>query len=643
MIILNKAFPVIISACVLTACGGGGDDSTDSPDTGTPIVQCNEGFEWNIIDAGNNLELFLEPNYQQGKPSAIIAKFSNRDSKDLNFEWQQLTGSPLALVSSQSPVLNFTPNNSGVYQFSVNVTGSGIDIQHDFEVNVTAENQVYYGVNSDHQVVEGNGVSVRLTSDITQATNNTQWCSDSSINLNLDLSNGSRPLFTAPTVSQDTIVTLNATANVNGQTYTDNVHLLVTNESPITSEYFDSPVARTYPYNNDSPYSAALSQCVYSNSLNESCAISRLPLIGQQRTAPTIDEIMDRVIVSHDWMGANFKRFLIEKDVNNDFKTLLQSVTAVVISYDVRPSFYWVVTGAIYLDPNNLWMTPEQRDTINEAPDFRSDFGNDLQFLVPWRHVKNNDYVYRYYDPEIRVSRTLNDLTPRLASLLYHELAHANDFFPRSVHAQLTGPTLLDDFYRRANNSALVSDQLALNSPLQSSEMYSLAEVSFKGETANNTQKAYKPSDVTSFFKPDHASDFYSYSSTREDAAMLFEEALMSHRYNILRDVAITNNPENASGSNIIVDWGQRGRIGEPSIKPRAEYVIDQMLPEVGSQQLVDNLPAPIQMVAGKTWLENVVLMSPSNAVIQQRSTPQTIQSTLDDSRPLELSGSQHR
>ena len=225
--------------------------------------------------------------------------------------------------------------------------------------------------------------------------------------------------------------------------------------------------------------------------------------------------------------------------------------------------------------------------------------------------------------------------------MLYHELAHANDFFPRSVHANLQGPTLLDDFYKRTNNKALISDQLSNFSPLQSSEMYGLANVSFKGETANATQKSYEPSDVTSFFRPDHASDYYAYSSTREDVAMLFEESLMSHRYAISRDVAVTDAPENASGSTITVNWGQRGRIGESAIKPRAEFVITEILPEVGSATLVANLPDPIPMIAGKSWLENLTLISNNGFAPQKVSQVQQSLSTQE--RPLELSGSQHR
>ncbi|MGS0729032.1 hypothetical protein ACVBKF_22725, partial [Shewanella sp. 0m-11] len=252
----------------------------------------------------------------------------------------------------------------------------------------------------------------------------------------------------------------------------------------------------------------------YSNQLQQSCNISRLPLIGQ-KSGIDKQAILDRVLVSHQWMGENFEHFLENLDPNSDFATLLQSVTAVVISYDVRPSFYWVVTGAIYLDPNDLWLLAQERDTINEAPDYRSAFGNDLNFLMPWRYVKNNSYTSYITPRNVRVDRTAEQMMPDLASLLYHELAHANDFFPNSVHASLSGPTLLDDYFRRSDAKQLVSDQLTALYPLNSQEMTNLAEVSFKGETANDPQKAYIAADITSFFSPDRASDYYAYSTKR--------------------------------------------------------------------------------------------------------------------------------
>ncbi len=313
-----------------------------------------------------------------------------------------------------------------------------------------------------------------------------------------------------------------------------------------------------------------------------------------------------------------------------------------MISYDVRPSFYWVVTGAIYLDPNDLWLTPSQRDTINEAPDYRSNFGNDLNFVMPWRYVKDNQYASLGVPITVRANRTLAQINPDLASLLYHELAHANDFFPRSVHATLTGPRLLDDYSRRNASKSLISDQVSKTYPLTSTEMMGLANVSFLGAAASNVQKTYQASDVSTFFSTDIASDFYAYSSTREDTAMLFEEAMMSHRYQILRDVAITNKPAILTADSLIIDWGQRGRIAQDSLENRAALVIDEMLPELNGISLVESLPEPINMVQGQSWRQTLAI-SPANTQLKGQSNAAAINAESRFEAELRLSGDRHQ
>ena len=67
------------------------------------------------------------------------------------------------------------------------------------------------------------------------------------------------------------------------------------------------------------------------------------------------DAIMQRLVVSHDWMGQRFKEVL--DILPAEILQLMSGVTAVVIDDDIRPSYYTNWTGAIYLDPANLWLT----------------------------------------------------------------------------------------------------------------------------------------------------------------------------------------------------------------------------------------------------------------------------------------------
>lgn len=638
-----RLYGIIACIIALSACGGGDGDSSSgdiTPPT-TNLPRCTTLPAPLITTTSSSIRFQTEAQYIAGQSSVIIANIENRDSQNLQFRWQQIEGPSIPLVSQNSPVLAFDIPLAGSYRFSLNVTGNNVDVTGEIGINAEPASQALLNVRQDHQVVKGNNVSLRLEQQGGLTAANISWCIGSGPDLAVDLSNPFRPLFTAPNVTQDTLIKLVANANINGIQLSDDAFILTTAAPNISSSYFKTPIARTHAYNPTSPYTKVLTQCVYSNQLNTPCTINQLPLIGQISEEVNIDRILDRVLVSHDWMGDNFARFLREMDPTNDFARLLQSVTAIVISYDIRPSFYWVATGAIYLDPDALWLTPAQRDTINEVPDYRSNYGNDLNFIMPWRYVKNNQYASIGIPITTRANRTLAQINADLASLLYHELAHANDFFPRSVHASLTGPRLLDDYYRRDANKSLISDQVSRLYPLNSLEMVGLAKVSFAGERANPTQKAYQPSDVSTFFSNDTASDFYAYSSTREDTAMLFEEAMMSYRYQILRDVAVANKPAELTADTLIVDWGQRGRIGEDSLVNRAALVIDNMLPELNGINLVNSLPEPIAMPQGQSWRQTLAI-SPTNILLKGQNNAPSNNPPLDEPE-IRLSGDRHR
>lgn len=631
---------LLISAIGLTGCGGSSDSSNGNIVTPPPVVpdglvRCDTQSQNNSINTSSDLAFITEANYHAGQPAAIIATLKGKKVSDFQFNWTQISGPSLILKSIKSPVMAFTTSESGNYKFEVTAVGNQTSYLESIEISVDAAGTAQLAARVDHQASEGNSVSFRIDTPNVNPPSQISWCIAAGPDVDVDISTPEKALFTAPSVSEDTLSTLRVSAIINGQSVTDDVQLLITQEDAITSQYFDERVAKTFAYNDSSPYKDDLQPCVYSNQLQQSCSISRLPLIGQEANIDT-QTILDRVLVSHQWMGQNFEYFLENLDPNSDFATLLQSVTAIVISYDVRPSFYWVLTGAIYLDPNDLWLLAEERDTINEAPDYRSGFGNELNFLMPWRYVKNNSYTSYVVPRSVRTDRTTQEMMPDLASLLYHELAHANDFFPRSIHASLSGPTLLDDYLRRSDAKQLISDQLATLYPLASQEMANLAEVSFKGETANDTQKSYTAGDISSFFSPDRATDYYAYSTRREDAAMLFEEALMSHRYAIQRDVAVTDKPDNPTASSITVDWGQRGRIGDIKLENRAVFVIDQMMPELNALSLVNALPSPIEMKQGQSWSENLVI-SPTSSSQRNRAAPQKSYSP-----ELRLSGDRH-
>lgn len=607
---------------LLTACNGNSSNGSIYPEGG--IIQLDETQN---INQGVDLLLHF--------PKDNIS----------NISWLQTAGEPVVFLAKTSKVISFTPTSAGDYSFSVNFTLND-ELVQTLEKTITVnaeENKITSRLS--HRVAANNKVSFRSQLGQTIDIDSLKWQQvvGPSVTLTSENSDGELAIFfDAPSVSLDTIVTFNVSAtdvdNVN--TYSDQVAVLIEPADSIGSNaYFSDRKASVFAYNNNSPYVDNLTSCVYDNSLISSCTLEQIPLLAEEvkgtSASPSINNIMDRVVVSHQWMGDRFKEFLTNNDPNNDIKNLLRATTAIVISYDVRPSFYWAATGAIYLDAENFWLTPQERDTINEAPDFRADFGNDLQFVMPWRYVKDNDYASNSYAKTKRASRTAQDALYRLTSLMYHELAHANDFFPSNEwYAHNSNLRVLD----AALSTNFESDELAITLPLASQEMRNLGQVSFAGEAATSLQKNYLPTDIESFFRPDRASDYYAYSSLREDYAMLFEELMMQNRFSVVRDVAITNQPsgDNISASDYIVTWGQRGRIGDDKLRDRVLFSTRRVLPEFDSLSAMEQVSAPIVMVEGNSWLDNLTIspVEPNmNRMMKQTKGASTVTVPTDSER----------
>jgi hypothetical protein len=357
-----------------------------------------------------------------------------------------------------------------------------------------------------------------------------------------------------------------------------------------------------HPYDGFAAYAGVLDDCVYQGKREESCTLLRLPPIGLSQPRPSVDDIMSRVLVSHDWMGTRFREVL--ESLPEELLLLFRPLTAVVISTDVRPSFYWGATGAIYLDSANLWLTAEEQRTVTTRPDFRSGFDDELAFSMPWRYVVGTRYAYRAR-PRPGAVRSFEDVRLRMARLLYHELGHANDYL---TPARLSGLSPYQTFQRTF--SADVQTELYQRLPLRSTLMFDVAQVAFAGRSATPAQKALGPARIAQEFAGDGATDFYNFSTHAEDVAMVFEELMMAVTLGVDRDVAVTPRPAVAqpTGADYIVVWGQRNRVADAQVRERARLVAHRLLPEAFLDAAIDALPPPRQMRPGASWTDNVAL-----------------------------------
>jgi len=624
----------------LAACGGGGGGGSPAPVPPPVNARCNGAASYTVGDSGVPV----------GKTAGAVVGSCGAGITEVN--WAQVSGPAVTLLSAQTPAIGFDTAAAGTYQFTVTYRlGTAAPVTDTVTVTVAtpaAAPASTITARVDQAVRKGGKVSIRAWETLGggDTVQSITWSQVEGPAVTLDTSDPRRIIFTAPEVGSDTLLRFRVTLRTaGGVTDSDDVMVLVENATQAPPDpgntlpyvFSDSHVSRVHAYKRTSPYAAALARCTYDPGLQWTgnaknlCPLTQMPFLHQTTggAVPSVPQIMDRVLVSHDWMGKNFEDFLNSTAASDDLKRLFNGVTAIVIGAHVRPSFYYALTGAIYLDADNFWLSAAERDVVDEAPDFRSDFGRDLQFSTPWRYAFNNQNIFINFAPTSRIGRALDYLLNESGWLMYHELGHASDFLPPATRGSLsTAVSAWDNIAPRFTAQQLPSDTLAATLPLQSNEMRALARVLFlDGPAAGPTQlvngipygtlTGYSATQVGGFFAADRASDAYNYSTTREDIAMLIEEFLQQRNHGFRRDVAITDKiTSTTTSSTLIVRWGQRGRVGETQVKPRVQQVVAALAPWVltADPNAVTNLPAPIAMRAGESWAANLCVPAPCAA-----------------------------
>lgn len=376
----------------------------------------------------------------------------------------------------------------------------------------------------------------------------------------------------------------------------------------------DESLSDVRAVNTSSPYAAFMIDCVRIIKTSDSCTLEKLPLIGQEFENPTIDDIMARVVVSHDWMAERFRAVLNE--LPSDIPTLLKATTAIVIDADIRPSHYNTRTGALYLDPAILWLSNEEKSSISQRKDFRSDYGNALRFADAWRYVKDGGKPYKKLPLDGDETRELKDIVYLVAAVLYHESSHANDSFPTSGMSNLNRDQSVYDAY--LGNSVSIARTLGEKFPLKSDFLFDMAQILMVGLLPADSQKETDAETMGAALENDGANDIYNYVSPatslavavlREDVAMLFEETMMKYHFNIDRDVAFLRDDHfGKKCDDYILKWGVRNRIADPRVIERAKLVASMVNPGKDISGFLEALSAPKILPVDVGWCSSMDL-----------------------------------
>lgn len=548
-----------------------------------------------------------------------------------SIRWTQLDGPKVALLSARTQAISFDVPAPARYRFrAAYVTADGTRGSAEAVIDgVAAATGARITARADQAVREGGTLSLQAYASVPagDAIEAIRWTQIAGPAVKIDGARA-RLFVVAPAVERDTVLAFRVSLTTKaGATDSDDVFVVVEDFAQAAERFTvfgRIHVARAHPYWRDGKYADALVPCAYDPRLyfrNASdstlCALERLPFLAQETggAPPTVEAIMGRLVVSHDWIGTVFEEFIRVHPAADDLRRMFGAVTAIVITNRTRPSIYNPMTGAIYLDATHLWRTPAERDTVDETPDRRAVSAAKVRFRHFSRYVESNKaYATGSYPIERRLTRTQAHLMVNLSRLVFHELAHANDYLPPdAVPALAPERSVHENFAVRVRGRLLVSDQLQERYPLHSDEFRRLARVIFSpaGASPDAAQAGMTAEEVARFFASDRANDPYAYTTSREDAAMLVEEFFMVHRFGIRRDVAIVDGyPAGADITRINaspVRWGQRGRIGAEEVKPRLRFVLERMLPWI-PLTAVDSLAPPVEMRAGESWIGNLVL-----------------------------------
>ena len=619
---------------VIAGCGGQATDQTETPSSppapATPLIVSGER---RVAEAD----------------SVALAVMPAEGITLTSVHWV-FDDPAIQLLAPTSRAIGFDAPGEGLYSFSVTAQDTASNTYfYTGELEVTKTPAAPVNVRLSHQAVELGRVSLRADILSLGANDSLQWqvIQGPAVALRYDEQAAAQHVyFQAPSVSADTLLEIKATVTrANGARDSDSAYVVIKDVPQAQNGFFAGndlyPTDLIHPFR-PGPYTEALNNCLYNSQVRRSCTFATLPLIGQVNNQPDIEQILARTLVSHDWMGEAFARFLRSSAAGPDIVQLLGATTGVVIAYDIRPSFYWSATGAIYLDANNLWQTPAERDTLDLAPDYRIAYGNTLAYRTSWRYIKDNAYYYPQPGtaPAERQPRSQPQVEAALSWLLYHELAHANDVFAPQRWQQLK-PT--DSPLTFANQNGYLSDALAASDGLHSVILKALAQVDFGGAMATAEQEAYRAWEVASMFNDEAGLTMYSFYTPREDFALLFERFMMKYRLGIDADVGFFDSPAQIADENtgaLPIVWAQRNRFNAAHMQPRVAFAIENILPNIDIASAQNTFPTPVMLPANQDWFSTVsptvgVAKMPSGSKASQKTLRVTISSPFEKTLPL--------
>lgn len=333
-----------------------------------------------------------------------------------------------------------------------------------------------------------------------------------------------------------------------------------------TDVFYDSGTY-LHSFGENESYEATVNKCIFGN---ERCKIEEFPLIGLSKDAITTEDVLFHTFTTHEWMKVRFKEIL--ETYSDELIQMFRHVTAVVISSEARPSHYWLGHGAIILDPQQLWLTEEERQDITSLEDCRAaNFSKtELQFKV---------YSLDFYNGLMLSSleRSLEKVRVSLGTLLAHELAHAMDYTSQMTISEVNmSKTLIENYKGELLLSTRLKEEK--NLALESSILDKAAQYFYSAQGVDPDEEllAATGTDIGEAFSASGALGLYSFTNLREDFAMLIEGHLSRKLWGVGSQLVVTDAPEEPEGcSDYLLHFSHENRDLSSKVSERMTAALD--------------------------------------------------------------------
>ncbi len=334
-----------------------------------------------------------------------------------------------------------------------------------------------------------------------------------------------------------------------------------------------------------------LSYCLF----EDICLLEELPILRHSYSNLTRERIMQRVRTSQPWMLERMRELV--NALPDAYIPLFGPLTAIAVTDSIPHPYYRSLNGAIYIPPSFLWKTLEERDSLNIPQDPRISDPESTPFTVKWRYLDaNGSDPFFYHNMLYPHNRTLEQTLPPFAIMMAHELAHANDFVPPETENLPDPLSTFYDAFVINTDYARISKELAAIYPI-SLPLRQAAQEYYYPPHRNISVPRMTAEEIMTNFEHDGASSFYGSYKAEEDMAMLFEEVMMKEFFELDRYIAFTQFVPQTNSTcenfmvHFMVQWGEKNRFAAPTVRDRARFVAEKVLPRHDFSSLFAEVP----------------------------------------------------